>query len=101
MGKFLEKRVRVKFQGGREGEWVASVLVTVRRTEPINIVSVCILSSAAAGILKGFDPLLNLVLDDTVEYLRGVYVHARALHYLHAKPYTQVHKCKDNYSNTA
>ena len=22
MGKFLEKRVRVKFQGGREGEWL-------------------------------------------------------------------------------
>ena len=22
MGKYLEKRVRVKFRGGREGEWV-------------------------------------------------------------------------------
>ena len=26
---------------------------------------------AASGILKGFDPLLNLVLDGTTEYLRG------------------------------
>ncbi|OXA57760.1 U6 snRNA-associated Sm-like protein LSm7 [Folsomia candida] len=42
LAKYLEKNVRVKFAGGRE----------------------------AAGVLKGFDPLLNLVLDDTVEFLR-------------------------------
>ena len=40
--KFLEKPVRVKFAGRRE----------------------------ASGILKGFDPLLNIVLDNTIEYLR-------------------------------
>ena len=40
---YLDKSIRVKFSGGRE----------------------------ATGILKGFDPLLNLVLDDTVEHLRG------------------------------
>ncbi len=40
--KFLEKQIRVKFAGGRE----------------------------ASGILKGFDPLLNLVLDNCTEYLR-------------------------------
>ncbi|KAI0226658.1 U6 snRNA-associated Sm-like protein LSm7 [Lamellibrachia satsuma] len=40
--KYLDKAVRVKFSGGRE----------------------------ASGILKGFDPLLNLVLDGTTEYLR-------------------------------
>ena len=38
----MEKQIRVKFAGGRE----------------------------AAGILKGYDALLNLVLDNTVEYLR-------------------------------
>lgn len=27
--------------------------------------------TAATGVLKGFDPLLNLVLDGTTEYLRG------------------------------
>jgi len=42
LARYLEKNIRVKFAGGRE----------------------------AAGILKGFDPLLNLVLDDTVEFLR-------------------------------
>ena len=41
--RFVEKRIRVKFAGGRE----------------------------IVGVLKGFDPLVNLVLDDTVEYLRG------------------------------
>ncbi|KAK6628408.1 Sm-like protein lsm7 [Polyplax serrata] len=42
LSKYLEKSIRVKFAGGRE----------------------------AAGILKGFDPLLNLVLDNTTEFLR-------------------------------
>lgn len=27
----------------------------------------------ASGILKGYDPLLNLVLDNTTEFLRGMY----------------------------
>jgi len=26
----------------------------------------------ASGVLKGFDPLLNLVLDGTTEHLRGI-----------------------------
>ena len=43
LSKYLEKSIRVKFAGGRE----------------------------AAGILKGYDPLLNLVLDNTTEFLRG------------------------------
>ncbi|VDP03394.1 unnamed protein product [Soboliphyme baturini] len=42
LSKYIDKKIRVKFQGGRE----------------------------ASGILKGFDALLNLVLDNTVEYLR-------------------------------
>jgi len=42
LAKYLDKPIRVKFQGGRE----------------------------ASGILKGFDPLLNLVLDNTIELLR-------------------------------
>jgi len=42
LSKYMDKGVRVKFQGGRE----------------------------ATGILKGYDPLLNLVLDNTKEFLR-------------------------------
>lgn len=42
LSKFIDKQVRVKFQGGRE----------------------------VTGKLKGYDHLLNLVLDKTTEYLR-------------------------------
>lgn len=42
MNKYLKKKIRVKFQGGRE----------------------------ASGILRGYDHLLNLVLEDTTEYMR-------------------------------
>ncbi|RYY87158.1 hypothetical protein EON63_04525 [archaeon] len=41
--KYADQRVRVRFQGGREVE----------------------------GMLKGFDKLENLVLDDCIEFLRG------------------------------
>ena len=39
----MGKKVRVRFQGGRE----------------------------VVGVLKGFDPMVNVVLEDTVEYLRS------------------------------
>eukprot|EP00922_Rhytidocystis_sp_ex-Travisia-forbesii_P042206 GHVS01063079.1.p1 GENE.GHVS01063079.1~~GHVS01063079.1.p1 ORF type:complete len:104 (+),score=9.68 GHVS01063079.1:90-401(+) len=42
LGRLLDKRVRVKFAGGRE----------------------------VSGLLKGHDSVANLVLDDTEEYLR-------------------------------
>ena len=44
LGKMMDQVVRVKCIGGRELE----------------------------GVLKGYDDLVNLVLDDTDEYLRGV-----------------------------
>ncbi|XP_003745625.1 U6 snRNA-associated Sm-like protein LSm7 [Galendromus occidentalis] len=42
LSKYLDKLIRVKFQGGRE----------------------------VTGVLKGYDPLLNLVMDNTTEFLR-------------------------------
>ncbi|CAG8780589.1 16238_t:CDS:2, partial [Cetraspora pellucida] len=42
LSKYMDKKIRVKFNGGRE----------------------------VTGSLKGYDPLLNLVLDDTEEQLR-------------------------------
>ncbi|KAF9164237.1 Sm-like protein lsm7 [Actinomortierella ambigua] len=42
LGKYMDKKIRVKYSGGRE----------------------------VIGILKGYDPLLNLVLDETEEQLR-------------------------------
>lgn len=47
LGKYLDQPVRVKFQGGRE----------------VN------------GTLKGFDALVNIVLDDCVEYVRDATDH--------------------------
>ena len=43
LGKYMDQRVRIRFQGGREVD----------------------------GILKGFDKLDNVVLDECVEYIRG------------------------------
>lgn len=43
LSRYLEKVICVKFAGGRE----------------------------VSGILKGYDPLVNLVLDNTTEHLRG------------------------------
>lgn len=40
--KYIDKKIRVKFLGGRE----------------------------VVGVLKGYDKLVNLVLDDCIEYLR-------------------------------
>uniref|UniRef100_A0AC35UBP4 Sm domain-containing protein n=1 Tax=Rhabditophanes sp. KR3021 TaxID=114890 RepID=A0AC35UBP4_9BILA len=42
LSRYIDQKVRIKFQGGRE----------------------------AVGVLKGYDPLLNMVLDNCVEYLR-------------------------------
>lgn len=42
LSRYLDKKIRVKFSGGRE----------------------------VSGMLKGYDPLLNLVLDSTVEFMR-------------------------------
>ena len=32
-----------------------------------------LLNGIVIGVLKGYDALMNLVLDDTVEYLRGIW----------------------------
>lgn len=45
LNKYKDQEIRVKFIGGRQ----------------------------VVGILKGFDQLMNLVLDDVVETLRGMY----------------------------
>lgn len=66
LDKWMEKRVHVKFQGGREGEErercssSESVAASSRRPP-----------SAVVGTLKGYDQLVNIVLDDTVEFLRA------------------------------
>ncbi|TPX60979.1 hypothetical protein PhCBS80983_g01449 [Powellomyces hirtus] len=42
LGKYMDKKIHIKYTGGRE----------------------------VVGTLKGYDPLLNIVLDDTEEFIR-------------------------------
>jgi small nuclear ribonucleoprotein (snRNP)-like protein len=78
--KHVDQRVRVKFTGGREGNTAGSYY------ESISLFwyscSGCFWYSCSGsaddgfssveGRLKGFDTLVNLVLDDCVEYIRGL-----------------------------
>ena len=100
LSKFVDKGVRVKLAGGREGESAGPgprlrcgrarfnrrqqsagptpprlacrspaapkhTLPRLARPRP------AALKPPVSGILKGYDQLLNVVLDDAVEYLRG------------------------------
>lgn len=72
MSKYIDKPIRVKFQGGREGRGPSRPpLVSVRDLIVTNASDLLCVSLPASGVLKGFDPLLNLVLDGTIEYMRG------------------------------
>lgn len=63
LDKWMDKRVRVKFQGGREGAPGGSA-------PGWNCMSNFVFLLTVVGTLKGYDQLINIVLDDTVEYLR-------------------------------
>ena len=71
LAKFIDKGVRVKLSGGREGvrqectKWEAMLLHWMMAAP--NSLQPC----AVEGTLKGYDQLLNLVLDETTEFLRG------------------------------
>ncbi|KAF0990871.1 hypothetical protein HZS_7516 [Henneguya salminicola] len=51
MNKFIGKKVHVKFNGGREGFYFVII-------------------NTVEGTVQGTDTLINLVLDDTIEFLR-------------------------------
>lgn len=66
LSKYMDKEVNVKFNGGRESE---SLLISP------NVSGFSGLSDelvAVSGILKGYDQLMNLVLDDVKETMRGM-----------------------------
>ncbi|VDN53208.1 unnamed protein product [Dracunculus medinensis] len=62
LARFIDKKIRVKFQGGREVKPhpQAISISNSGRNELI----------LASGILKGYDALINLVLDNAIEYVR-------------------------------
>lgn len=59
LGKYTNERIRVKFTGGREG----LIVPPCARQKPLT-------SCIVTGILKGYDQLLNLVLDEVEENLQ-------------------------------
>eukprot|EP00952_Eustigmatos_sp_NYUAD-ZCMA_P004659 20503-Eustigmatos_ZCMA.PRE.1 len=71
LNKYLDKAVRVRFQGGREGG-PCTFLAVKHPNEagtPPNV-HCSSPNSTVEGILKGFDQLVNIVLDESKEFLR-------------------------------
>lgn len=70
LAKFIDKGVRVKLSGGREGVRQES---TNRDASLLHMMAApkSLQPCAVEGTLKGYDQLLNLVLDETTEFLRG------------------------------
>jgi small nuclear ribonucleoprotein (snRNP)-like protein len=63
LSKYLDQPVTVKFAGGREG---SSLCVASSRLS-----SLTWLLRSVTGVLKGYDGLVNLVLDECREYIQG------------------------------
>ena len=57
--KYMDKQVNVKFNGGRESKYCANLACPGSD------------SFVVVGTLKGYDQLMNLVLDDVQETMRG------------------------------
>ena len=88
LSKYMDKEVNVKFSGGREGMYSRNVGSAVFKSWTLSPTTLpqkkkkkgtfynhsmltdrnCLLVS---GILKGYDQLMNLVLDDVKEVMRG------------------------------
>ena len=69
LSRYMNEKIRVKFTGGREGAHALhfSAPDNEEMLKVINPVTV-------TGVLKGFDQLLNLVLDDVQEiFLTGLF----------------------------
>ncbi|CEI61182.1 unnamed protein product [Fusarium venenatum] len=60
LAKYMDKQITVKFNGGREGTSARFM------RHQGNVLTLC----AAKGTLKGYDALMNLVLDDVHEVVR-------------------------------
>lgn len=61
LGKYLHKDIQVKFAGGKEGTGLPIIIETPTADKAILV----------KGQLKGFDTLLNLVLDEAEQIFEG------------------------------
>jgi small nuclear ribonucleoprotein (snRNP)-like protein len=79
--RYADKRVRVKFSGGRESKQLLEKYIQLLDSTDLSAVYLPV-----EGTLKGWDQLLNLVLDDIEELIVGTcgqhtlaYTHHRTL----------------------
>jgi U6 snRNA-associated Sm-like protein LSm7 len=77
LGKYMDKEVQVKFNGGREGEIHSNLSISFCKIGfgcgKELYIRLCLLIPVppVTGTLKGYDQLMNLVLDDVKETMRG------------------------------
>lgn len=64
LNKYMDKAMTVKFNGGREGEFYFSRIILAMVKANFDIL--------VTGTLKGYDQLMNLVLDNVEEVTRGI-----------------------------
>jgi U6 snRNA-associated Sm-like protein LSm7 len=69
LAKYLDKKIRVKFSGGREA---SGILKGNKKNQNLKLINCLLIASIyfSSTSKKGFDPLLNIVLDTTTEYMR-------------------------------
>jgi small nuclear ribonucleoprotein (snRNP)-like protein len=75
LGKYMDKQITVKFTGGREGLFSFPKFGRVERRGGEREEKRELMWSGniiVTGTLKGYDALMNLVLDDVSEVLRGM-----------------------------
>ena len=71
--KYMNKEINVKFTGGREGMCVCCVHSGFNQISKHHSLTLFVLFRLTViGTLKGYDQLMNLVLDDVKELLRGI-----------------------------
>ena len=73
LAKYVNKQVNVKFNGGREGMFYgpAPSPVSEFACRPLRDDEADFRPKIVIGTLKGYDGLMNLVLDDVKETMRG------------------------------
>lgn len=74
LAKFVDKGVQVKLTGGRQGIKKLFNMILALSFDACLFHHVCVFRYcfAVTGTLKGYDQLLNLVLDEAVESVRGI-----------------------------
>ena len=72
LSKYMDKEIMVKFNGGRESELASPLFLGLCFCFWEEKGLICCVIAIVQGTLKGHDQLMNLVLDDVQEMLRGM-----------------------------